>query len=154
MGGRGGEVVLDSRFQPSLVGSWKYLMRTVPNITGLLQPLEDVIRHWFLPSLTGRINFSDNQRELLALPARLGGLGIINPTSCSQHQFNSSSMMSDPLVSLIQQKANCYPEPCRAETNQSHNPHVELQCSQRGSRQPETKTTSTSASFQLVNSNS
>ena len=76
-------------------------MRTIPNIDSLLQPLEDAIRHVFLPALIGRQSFSDEERELFALPARLGGLGIAIPTKCAQHQFSSSSKLSDPLVSLI-----------------------------------------------------
>ena len=79
-------------------------MRTVPNISRQLQPLEDAIRHCFLPALTGRMSFSDKERELLALPPQLGGLGIIDPTKCSQHQFNASARLSEPLASLIQEK--------------------------------------------------
>ncbi len=59
-------------FTHGLKHKWTYLIRTIPD---LLQPLEDVIRHKFLPSLTGQ---SAINRELMALPIRHGGLGIIN----------------------------------------------------------------------------
>ena len=36
-------------FTHCLVSIWNYIMHTVPNISGLLQPLEDAIRHRFLP---------------------------------------------------------------------------------------------------------
>ncbi len=47
---------------------WTYLMRTISNIDSQLQPLEDAIRHKFLPSLTGQIALSDEVRELMSLP--------------------------------------------------------------------------------------
>ena len=71
------------------------------NIDSLLPLLEDAVRHVFLPALIGRQSFSDEERELFALPARLGGLGIAIPTKYAQRQFSSSSKLSDPLVSLI-----------------------------------------------------
>ena len=57
-------------FTLCLVIRWNYIMCTVP-ISGLLQPLEDAIRHRFLPALTGRMSFSDKERELFALPAQV-----------------------------------------------------------------------------------
>ena len=48
---------------------WTHMMRTVPGIDSLFQPLEDEIRHHFLPALTGR-EAPDTERELIALPAR------------------------------------------------------------------------------------
>jgi hypothetical protein len=62
-------------FTHGLMSKWNYLMRAVHNIGDLLTPLE-VIRLKFLPSLTGQNAFNDVTRELLALPIRLGGLGI------------------------------------------------------------------------------
>jgi len=57
-------------------------MRTTPIDPCLLQPLENVTRHKFLPALTGKKGaFSDTGRALLALLVRLGGLGIVNPTT-------------------------------------------------------------------------
>ena len=105
-------------FTHSLVSSWNYIMRTIPSIDSLLQPLEDAIRHVFLPALIGRQSFSDEERELFALPARLGGLGIAIPTKCAQRQFSSSSKLSDPLVSLIHEGIHSYLEAARAEQRQ------------------------------------
>ena len=60
-----------------LISRWTHLMRTVPGIDSLFQPLEDEIRHCFLPAVTGREAPSDTEREapsdtereLIALPA-------------------------------------------------------------------------------------
>ena len=53
---------------------WSFLMRTTPNISHLLVPIEDKIRHVLIPNITGRMLQSDSERALFALPARLGGL--------------------------------------------------------------------------------
>ena len=73
-----------------------------------LLPLEEIIRTKFLPSLTGQCTFSDAERDLLALPPRLGGLGIINPASYSSFQFSSSVSITAPLVEqILQQSTTC-----------------------------------------------
>ena len=78
-----------------------YLLRTIPNIADLLQPLEQAIRCNFIPAITGRVEVSDAERDLLALPTRLGGLGLINPAEVSHHEFKSSENVTAPLVTLI-----------------------------------------------------
>ena len=55
---------------------WNFLMRTIPDIGAEFQPLEDAIRHHFLLAITGRQALSNAERELIAPPVRLGGLGI------------------------------------------------------------------------------
>ena len=41
-------------FTHALTSRWTFLMRTAPGIEPLLQPLEEAIRHQFLPAMTGR----------------------------------------------------------------------------------------------------
>ena len=53
----------------------------------LFQPLENVIHQHFIPALTGQDPCSGLERELLALPCRLGGLNIPNPTTICEFQF-------------------------------------------------------------------
>eukprot|EP00731_Ephydatia_muelleri_P021639 Em0014g230a len=67
-------------FVHGVSGLWTLFLRTIPDISSLLQPLEDAIRLNFIPSITGRDSISDTKRDLFALPARLGGLAIPNPT--------------------------------------------------------------------------
>ena len=55
-----------------LSSRWRYVFRTVPNISVLLQPLEDVIRCTFLPAVLGISPPNDAIRSLLALPPRWG----------------------------------------------------------------------------------
>ena len=90
-------------YSHGLKGRWLYLARTVPNIGNLLQPLEDTLRQRFIPALTGRPAPSDTKRELLALPARFGGLGIANPAATAEREHQASMQLSSPLVTLITQ---------------------------------------------------
>ncbi len=86
-------------FTHGIVG---YLVRTTPNIGPLLQPLENITRIKLLPALSGRVAPNDSERDLLALPARLGGIGVINPTTTlSDSAYSASKQISAPLYNLI-----------------------------------------------------
>ena len=43
-----------SALTKGLSSRWNFLLRTVPNTADLMQPLEDAIRHLFIPALIGR----------------------------------------------------------------------------------------------------
>ena len=44
------------------------------NLRKFLKPLEDAIRHKLIPALTEGRSLSDDERVLISLPVRLGGL--------------------------------------------------------------------------------
>ena len=67
-----------SAYIHGLSSHWTFLTRTIPNIADLLQPLEDAIQHKLIPALTGRPPCSMEERDILALPVRLGGMGFRN----------------------------------------------------------------------------
>lgn len=92
-----------SAFTHGLAGKWTYFLRTIPDIAHLLQPLEDTIRHKFIPALTGRNGVSDidAERDLFLLPVHLGGLGLTNPVEACSHEFTSSVKVTVPLAALI-----------------------------------------------------
>ena len=71
-------------FTHGLIGHWVYFLRTIDGVAPLLQPLEDSIRQHFLLALTGQNGVSDLECELMALPARHGCLGLVNPTTMSE----------------------------------------------------------------------
>ena len=73
----------------------------VPGISNLLQPLEDVLRKDILPVLTGRCPPNDLERQLFALPAQLGGLGIVKPPDLSGCELDISTKVCAPLIPLI-----------------------------------------------------
>ena len=53
-----------------------------------------------IPSLIG-CNCSDAKRDLVALPVRMGGLGLINPSDSTDAEYSASIRVSAPLVSAI-----------------------------------------------------
>lgn len=65
-------------FTYSLIGHRNYVFRTVLDISHFLQPLEDVINQQFIPALTGRPPVSITERNLLACPVCLCGMGLLN----------------------------------------------------------------------------
>eukprot|EP00731_Ephydatia_muelleri_P016081 Em0009g505a len=71
------------------------------DIQNLLVPLEHAIHEYLLPALTGRPSCSSLERSYLALPVRLGGLGIANPTETSAPAFLASVKLTAPLTSMI-----------------------------------------------------
>ena len=98
-----------------LIHKWTYLARTVPNIEDLLNLLEDIIRQVFLPAITGQNALSDNDRDLMALTAHLGGLGIIDPSQQATGHFSSSEKITAPLAALILLQSQEYPPEVKAE---------------------------------------
>ena len=72
---------------------------TVPDIAEFLQSLEDVICCTLLPVLLGISPPNDTLRNLIALPPRWGGLGILNPTTLSAHaqEYSASLTITEPL---------------------------------------------------------
>ena len=94
-----------SAFTHGLLSKWNYILRVTDweehQPTDVLKNLEQAIRTKFIPALTGQPPPGEQMRELLALPARLGGLGLTNPTSSAREQRNSSQQISEPLVNRI-----------------------------------------------------
>ena len=101
-----------------LMNEWTFLMRTIPDFSDLFQLLEDAITYQLLPSLTGRSSFSDVERELLALPTRHGGLGILQPARSAGRQFEVCSEVTAPLVNLVLSQIPTYPKHVQLEQRQ------------------------------------
>jgi len=76
-------------FTHGLTSRWTFLMQTGPDIKELLHPLEDAICHKFLLAITEKRALNDTERDLLSLPARSGGLGIIKPTNTASQQVGA-----------------------------------------------------------------
>ena len=83
-------------FTHGLCNKWTFL-RTIPGISELLKSLEEVIALKFIPALVGRA-VSAEERTLLALPIRLGGLGIVDPQTVSGSEFVASERVTSSLI--------------------------------------------------------
>lgn len=68
-----------------------------------------MIRSRLIPALTGQPPPNDELRDLLALPAGLGGMALTNPTSAADIEFYASSKVSDPLKNAILRQSFEYP---------------------------------------------
>ena len=108
-------------FTRGLTSRWNFLMQTVPDIEELLHLLEDAICHQFLPAITGKQTLNDVERDLLSLPVRSGGLGIIKPTTNATQQFEASKRVTEPLVSIIHQQSISYPDQIQADQHETKN---------------------------------
>jgi len=87
-------------FTQCMQSQWTFLSISMPEISPLFVRLEDVIRLSFLPALLRR-PVNELEREVLSLPARMGGLGISLPhTNCISAHANSMKV-SAPLIRLI-----------------------------------------------------
>jgi len=75
----------------------------MPGEPTLFQPLEDVIRMIFIPALLRR-EVNTLERDLLSLPARMGGLGICIPTEQCLTSHANSNYVCAPLVRLVQRQ--------------------------------------------------
>ena len=84
-----------------LMSKWTYLSHTTPDIGSLLKPLDDALCSVLLPALTGRPPPSDLQCALFALPARLGGLGIVIPSRTAAYEQQSSLLVTSTLCQHI-----------------------------------------------------
>ncbi len=73
----------------------------VPDIKHHLLPLEEAIRTNLLPQLTGWFPPGNPDRQLMALPARLGGLGITNPAEQSPTEYEAPLRVTVPLMNAI-----------------------------------------------------
>ena len=80
---------------------WNYICRTTPNCSHLLQLLEDSIHQKLIPALSSRPPCSNVERDLLALPTKLGGMSLSNPTVTAESEFDSSQQVTAPLIGLI-----------------------------------------------------
>ena len=90
-----------SAYTHGLVHKWTYFQRTIPDSAHLYQTLEDAIRNKFIPAVTGKLTCSDVERNLFALPCRMGGLGLSNPVKTANSSFEASVSITQPLVAKI-----------------------------------------------------
>ena len=91
-----------------------YLIRTIPNITNELQPLEEVIRSHFIPTILEGHQCNDIERSLLSLPPRFGGLGIVNPTEICDQEYNNSRAITKQLTSAVIAQSKSFKEDKRS----------------------------------------
>ena len=92
-----------------IMSHWTYILRTCPDISTHLIPLENTLRTVFIPALTSQGPPNDLVRDLFSLPFRLGGLGIPNPSLLSNDQYANSLSVTAPLINLLVNQCDSIP---------------------------------------------
>ena len=98
-----------------LCSKWSFLSRVVEGIDELIKPLEGVIVHKLIPALTGRSAISQTERELLSLPARLGGIGTPNPSLQAPSQYDTSKQITATLSAMTMEQSHSIPQNIKEE---------------------------------------
>ena len=80
---------------------WTYFLRTLQHREDLLDLLERAMVNVLIPSITDHHCTTPSERDLLALPVRLGGLGIKNPSQDADLHYQASMKTTGPLVHKI-----------------------------------------------------
>jgi hypothetical protein len=83
----------------------------VDNVGKLFQPIEDIITEKLIPALTGRSHCSIEERKLLSLPTRYGGLNIVNPVEEVSLQLDEYRKITVPLKKMIIELSDSYRKP-------------------------------------------
>ena len=80
---------------------WSFLCRTTPGVAPQMKLLEHHIKETLIPSLIGRDYISNETRRIFSLPARLGGLGFLDPMSMSDIEYECSLAATTQLTNAI-----------------------------------------------------
>ncbi len=78
-----------------------YFIRTIPNVSETLKPLDEVINNKLLPAITENQAISNDDRRLLSLPVKMGGLGIPIYAECCAIEFENSKKLTENLTCKI-----------------------------------------------------
>ena len=97
-----------SAFVAEFKGKLTYYLRTIPDIKEHLDLLEETIRHQFIPAITGGKQCSNDERVLLSLPERYGGLGIPIFHSIAAFEYENSRKTTSTLRNLIKDQNTQY----------------------------------------------
>ncbi len=121
---------------------WTFIQRTMPTTGDHMQPLKDAIRNHLIPSLI-KHDLSDNEIEMVSLPARFGGLSLDDPVSDSGRKHQDSIKCTAKLASMIVDGQPTLPgglDPDKAAKNavrQEHQEHWKGRADEIQGRLPE-----------------
>ena len=74
-----------------------------------MSPVENIIKEILIPALFDGFPISEEFRKLLALPCKLGGMGIIDPTENANGKYdNNSRELESQLTNSIKQQEHRY----------------------------------------------
>ena len=83
-------------------------MQTVPNTAAYLQQIDEIVQTELIPAITGGITCSEEERKLLSLPLKLGGLGIPIFSTISDAEFENLKHFTASLQKNIIEQNRVY----------------------------------------------
>ena len=87
------------------VGGFKhklsFIMRTIPDICHHMTKLDNIVTTKFLPTITGGMLVNENERLLISLPAKDGGLAIPIFRDLCQIEYENSKLITSHLTEKI-----------------------------------------------------
>ena len=83
-------------------------MRTINCISYLMFPIEKIIKEMLMSALFDGFPILVEFRKLLALPCKLGGMGIIDPTENANNEYNNSREPKSQLTNSIKHQEHRY----------------------------------------------
>ena len=89
-----------SCFVKGLSHKFTYVMRTVPDISELLLPLDEAVDR-FIRVLFNNYEFNRIERNLWSLPARKGGMALLIPSQISNDEYNNSRFINETLIKKV-----------------------------------------------------
>ena len=88
-----------------------YFLRTIPNMSEFLKPLDDAIDNKLLPAIIGSTNISEVDRNMYSLPIKSGGLGIPIFQDKADQDHATSIQITAPLAAIMVLQGNNLPNP-------------------------------------------
>ena len=79
---------------------YTYFLRTLNNIADILTPLDSIISDEFIPASFDS-NISSNEREILSLPIKEGGMGLLVQGEMADQSYHTSRKVTTPLKKKI-----------------------------------------------------
>ena len=84
-----------------LRGRWTFVLRTIPVAASSLDALDGVLVGKFLPAISLRRAFSEEDLQLLRLPARLGGIGLPHLSVMASVEYAASLEVTERQVAAL-----------------------------------------------------
>ena len=85
-----------------------YHLRVMKGMENQLQAFDDLIKNKFIPAITGGRVISNDERLLLSLPVRLGGMAIPIFSSNASSDYEDSRKLSKQLTDNVKQQVDGY----------------------------------------------
>ena len=76
---------------------WTYFSRTLSGIAPFLEPLERAIADLLVRAISEHVT-TQEERDLLELPVRLGGSGLVNPARTASKEYEASIKITQALL--------------------------------------------------------